>query len=61
MRDDGRGLDGFGGEAEGAGIRGMRERALLIGADLVVGPARGGGTEVRLTVPAGDRVADRIG
>jgi two-component system sensor histidine kinase UhpB len=46
--DDGRGL---GGAAEGAGIRGMRERALLIGADLFVGGAAGGGTEVRLLVP----------
>ncbi|MFJ6071879.1 HAMP domain-containing sensor histidine kinase [Streptomyces sp. NPDC093065] len=60
VRDDGRGFDGSGGTAEGAGIRGMRERALLIGADLVVGRARGGGTEVRLTVPVGDRVAERV-
>jgi two-component system sensor histidine kinase UhpB len=35
----------------GSGIRGMRERALLIGADLFLAPARGGGTEVTLTVP----------
>lgn len=34
VRDNGRGLDGTTGE--GAGIRGMRERALLIGARLVV-------------------------
>ncbi|BET46505.1 MULTISPECIES: HAMP domain-containing sensor histidine kinase [Streptomyces] len=61
VRDDGRGFDGSGEDAEGAGIRGMRERALLIGADLVVGPARGGGTEVRLTVPVGDRVAAPTG
>lgn len=60
VRDDGRGFDDSGGAVEGAGIRGMRERALLIGADLVVGPARGGGTEVRLTVPVGDRVPDRV-
>ena len=33
-RDDGRGI---GGAPEGAGIRGMRERALLIGADLTLG------------------------
>ncbi|NEB63293.1 sensor histidine kinase [Streptomyces diastaticus] len=64
VRDDGRGFDGSGDTAEGAGIRGMRERALLIGADLAVGPVRGGGTEVRLTVPVTDRidrVADRVG
>lgn len=49
VRDDGRGLR----EApEGAGLRGMRERALLIGAHLSVGPRSGGGTEVRLRVPA---------
>jgi two-component system sensor histidine kinase UhpB len=49
IRDDGRGL---GVAAEGAGIRGMRERALLIGADLVVGPGPDGGTDVSLRVPA---------
>ena len=38
---------------EGAGIRGMRERALLIGATLDSRPGSpAGGTEVRLTVPA---------
>jgi two-component system sensor histidine kinase UhpB len=45
--DDGRGLSG----QEGAGIRGMRERALLVGADLNVRGRVGGGTEVRLVVP----------
>lgn len=48
ITDDGRGLNGSG---EGAGIRGMRERALLIGARLTLGPAPAGGTEVRLVVP----------
>ncbi|MFD9741093.1 HAMP domain-containing protein [Umezawaea sp. NPDC059074] len=47
VRDDGRGM---GGAEEGAGIRGMRERALLIGAELAVGPAPRHGTEVRLVV-----------
>ncbi|WP_189219220.1 MULTISPECIES: sensor histidine kinase [Streptomyces] len=47
VRDDGKGV---GGAAEGAGIRGMRERALLIGADLTVAARRGGGTEVRLEI-----------
>jgi two-component system sensor histidine kinase UhpB len=37
--------------AEGAGIRGMRERARLAGGDLQLGPRLGGGTQVRLTVP----------
>lgn len=49
VRDDGKGL---GAAAEGAGIRGMRERALLIGARLTLGPGPEGGTEVRLEVPA---------
>ncbi|MER7543698.1 histidine kinase [Actinomadura sp.] len=35
----------------GSGIHGMRERAMLIGARLTIGPADGGGTEVRLEVP----------
>ncbi|WP_406047280.1 histidine kinase [Kribbella sp. NBC_00889] len=46
--DDGPGLRGA---AEGTGINGMRERALLIGAQLVVGVGELGGTSVRLTVP----------
>ncbi|MFI6831854.1 histidine kinase [Kribbella sp. NPDC050241] len=46
--DDGQGLRGA---AEGTGINGMRERAFLIGAQLVVGVGELGGTSVRLTVP----------
>ncbi|MEU3986009.1 HAMP domain-containing sensor histidine kinase [Streptomyces sp. NPDC026672] len=48
VRDDGHGI---GTAPEGAGLRGMRERALLIGARLTVGPGPDGGTEVRLDVP----------
>jgi two-component system, NarL family, sensor histidine kinase UhpB len=33
------------------GIRGMRERAMLIGGAIAIGPAAGGGTEVALHVP----------
>ncbi|WP_374991136.1 sensor histidine kinase [Streptomyces sp. LHD-70] len=47
VRDDGRGI---GTAEEGAGIQGMRERALLIGAGLHVGACTHGGTEVRLDV-----------
>jgi two-component system sensor histidine kinase UhpB len=54
LRDDGRGVAGAG---EGAGIQGMRERALLIGADLTIGPAPGRGTEVLLRVPLGEENA----
>lgn len=50
IRDDGTGV---GGAPEGAGIRGMRERALLIGADLSISPAPGRGTEILLRVPLG--------
>jgi two-component system sensor histidine kinase UhpB len=48
ISDDGRGLAG---SVEGAGIRGMRERALLIGAHLDLGPSPTEGTEMRLLVP----------
>lgn len=48
--DDGIGLPGDG--RDDSGIRGMRERALSIGADLRVEPRNGGnGTQVILEVP----------
>ena len=37
---------------KGAGIRGMRERAILIGAALQIEGRSGGGTDVRLLVPS---------
>ena len=48
IRDDGVGLNGA---AEGAGIRGMRERALLVGAKLTLRTVQKGGTELTLSVP----------
>jgi two-component system sensor histidine kinase UhpB len=42
---------GIGASAEGAGIRGMRERAMLIGATLTVDAHPDGGTRLRLFVP----------
>jgi two-component system, NarL family, sensor histidine kinase UhpB len=48
VRDDGRGIEHT---REGAGIRGMHERALLVGARLSIEPGPAGGTEVRLRVP----------
>jgi two-component system sensor histidine kinase UhpB len=51
VRDDGRGLPDV--RREG-GLAGMRERALLIGADLKVRAAAGGGTEIVLSIPVGD-------
>jgi two-component system sensor histidine kinase UhpB len=55
--DDGRGMpvsDGFALNGHG-GLRGMRERALLIGGALAVKGGSEGGVEVRLEVPAGER------
>jgi signal transduction histidine kinase len=65
VTDDGRGLpaDGAGlgprgdGLEGGFGMSGMRERAELVGGELELGPAAGGGTTVRLTVPLAGRPA----
>lgn len=54
VRDDGRGLPATA-RSSASGIRGMRERALLIGAALTLADAPGGGTEIRLLVPARPR------
>jgi PAS domain S-box-containing protein len=52
VSDDGRGFEAGGvAAAQGSGIRGMRERADLIDAELVVASARGTGTKVRVEVP----------
>jgi len=53
--DDGRGLDTSApsSDADGGGLRGMRERALLIGGALAIKEGPTGGVEVRLEVPAG--------
>jgi two-component system sensor histidine kinase UhpB len=53
VRDDGRGLRGA--PATGGGIRGMRERALLVGAEVTIGERTEGGVEVALDVPVGER------
>ncbi|WP_214319309.1 sensor histidine kinase [Nonomuraea sediminis] len=39
---------------EGAGIRGMKERAGLVEGEVLAGPRRAGGFEVRATLPLGD-------
>ncbi|GAB2765571.1 sensor histidine kinase [Nocardioides salsibiostraticola] len=49
VRDDGR---GFGAQAEGSGLLGMRERAALVDAELTVTSQPRSGTTVRLRVPA---------
>jgi two-component system sensor histidine kinase UhpB len=51
VRDDGVGLPPNV-ERESNGLRGMRERALLVGANITIGPAREGGTKVRLHLPS---------
>jgi two-component system sensor histidine kinase UhpB len=48
VADDGRGLDPV--AAEGPGLRGMRERALSIGAELSIESLHGSGVTVRLVV-----------
>ncbi|MGH2947589.1 MAG: histidine kinase [Solirubrobacteraceae bacterium] len=50
VRDDGCGIGAAAGRP-GAGISGMRERALLVGGSLHVADADGGGTEVRFAMP----------
>jgi two-component system, NarL family, sensor histidine kinase UhpB len=52
VRDDGRGFPGGAPPERQGGIRGMRERALLVGGELSVGSSAGGGAEVRFEVPA---------
>jgi two-component system sensor histidine kinase UhpB len=50
VRDDGRGLSP-GALPSSHGIRGMRERAMLIGAPLAIERPPGGGTQVQLSIP----------
>jgi two-component system sensor histidine kinase UhpB len=50
VADDGRGLPPHAGSSSN-GIRGMRERAILIGAELAIDQVADGGTEVVLRVP----------
>jgi two-component system sensor histidine kinase UhpB len=51
--DDGLGMDEVVPVNGQSGLRGMRERAVLVGGALAVKRARDGGLEVRLEVPAG--------
>jgi two-component system sensor histidine kinase UhpB len=50
VRDDGRGITPAD-RASSHGIRGMRERAMLIGADLTIDGSQGRGTTVALSIP----------
>jgi two-component system sensor histidine kinase UhpB len=56
VADDGRGLPDTTASPNGhTGLRGMRERALLVGGALAIKRSHDGGVEVRLEVPAGER------
>jgi two-component system sensor histidine kinase UhpB len=58
VRDDGRGFDSHA-AAEGTGLLGMRERAVLIGAAIEITSTSGRGTTVRLRLaPRGDDAKD---
>ena len=50
VRDDGRGLSP-GALPSSHGIRGMRERAMLIGAQIGIASKPGHGTEITLSIP----------
>jgi len=52
VRDDGRGMP-EGAAASSHGIRGMRERAMLVGATLSIDSRPGEGTAIRLSIPRG--------
>lgn len=54
VSDDGQGLSEAVASNGHGGLRGMRERALLVGGALAIKPGRAGGVDVRLEVPAGD-------
>src|SRR5579884_2071313 len=53
VSDDGRGMPETESLNGHGGLRGMRERALLVGGALAIKRAQGGGVEVRLEVPSG--------
>jgi two-component system, NarL family, sensor histidine kinase UhpB len=52
VADDGRGMPPIARLNGHGGLRGMRERAVLVGGALAIKPARSGGVEIRLEVPA---------
>jgi two-component system, NarL family, sensor kinase len=51
IADDGIGMDRAGKKDEGHGVRGMSERAALVGGSLSLARRRGGGTAVTVTLP----------
>jgi two-component system, NarL family, sensor histidine kinase UhpB len=59
--DDGRGFDLPAGDHAGLGLAGMRERALVLGADLQVKSTVGRGTLIELHVPWSDAGVNQVG
>jgi two-component system sensor histidine kinase UhpB len=55
VSDDGRGMSETTASNGHGGLRGMRERALMVNGALAIKPGRAGGVEVRLEVPAEKR------
>ncbi len=51
IRDDGRGMTQQGPRGAGIGLKTMTYRAQMLGGELTIGPARGGGTVVRCRCP----------
>jgi signal transduction histidine kinase len=58
VRDDGVGFDP-GGESQGFGLIGMRERAMIAGGEFEIHSVRDGGTTVRATIPTGGQERQR--
>ena len=54
--DNGQGFEPA--HVEGGGLRGIRERALIVGGAVAIKPGPKGGVEVRLEVPAGTTLSD---
>jgi two-component system, NarL family, sensor histidine kinase UhpB len=57
VADNGRGMGETAAGNGHGGLRGMRERALLVGGALAIRGGHGGGVEVRLEVPTGEATA----
>ncbi len=55
VADDGRGWSGSVGDAVGSGLRGMRERTVLLGGSLVVDSRPGGGFRIDAVLPLEQR------
>jgi signal transduction histidine kinase len=60
VRDTGRGAGGEPDERRGNGLRGMRERAAMLGGSITVGDAPDGGFQVRAELPLTDKPAQRL-